>query len=293
MTPDPIARIRRFNRAVTAEVGALDTSYLGRGRPLGVARVLCAIRPEGTDVAQIRHTLGLDSGLLSRILRTLEAQGLITVTSGPADRRRRRALPTPEGRAEIAAYDRLSDARAQAILAGLPRDGDRLLAAMDRIALVLNRSRIAISEAHPAGPDARACLAAYYAELAARFDAGFGPPPGPDPDATLMRAPHGAFLLADADGLTAGCVALKRETNRLAEVKRLWIAPAARGLGLATRLMAAAEARARAMGIAALRLDTNRNLPEAVALYRAQGWTEIPCYNDNPYANHWFEKHLA
>ena len=74
---DDIARLRRFNRAVTREVGALDTSFLGRGRPLGAARVLQLVQPDGTDVALIRERLALDSGLTSRFLRSLEQGGLI------------------------------------------------------------------------------------------------------------------------------------------------------------------------------------------------------------------------
>ena len=73
MPLSPIDRIRRFNRSVTAEVGALDSSFLGRGRPLGAARVLWSITPDGTDVADVRQQLRLDSGLMSRLLRGLEA----------------------------------------------------------------------------------------------------------------------------------------------------------------------------------------------------------------------------
>ena len=57
MLVDPVARVRRFNRAVTSEVGALDTSFLGRGRPLGAARVLNAIGNGRSDVAEIRAYL--------------------------------------------------------------------------------------------------------------------------------------------------------------------------------------------------------------------------------------------
>ena len=92
MPPDPIARVRRFNRAVTSEVGALDTSFLGRGRPLGAARVLNAIGHGHSDVAAIRDYLGLDSGLMSRLLRGLEEEGLVSsawdaASPGPAKRR--------------------------------------------------------------------------------------------------------------------------------------------------------------------------------------------------------------
>ena len=83
MLLDPVARVRRFNRAVTSEVGALDTSFLGRGRPLGAARVLNAIGNRRTDVAEIRAYLDLDSGLMSRLLRGLEEEGLIRTVPHP------------------------------------------------------------------------------------------------------------------------------------------------------------------------------------------------------------------
>lgn len=290
MDDSPTARIRRFNRAVTAEVGALDASYLGRGRPLGPARLLTSLTDEGVEVSALRARLGLDSGLVSRLLRGLEDEGLVETLPDPADGRRRIARPTPLGQDEIAAYEALSEARAQAMLDALPRERGDLLAAMDRLAVVLNRDRIGIAAADPAGRAAADCLTAYYAELAQRFDGGFNP--GPPGDPGELRPPRGIFLIADCDTRPVGCVALRTDAPGVGEVKRLWIAPEARGLGLATRLMAAVQDHARAMGFHTLRLDTNGALTEAVALYRRAGWTEIPRYNDNPYAQHWFERPL-
>lgn len=287
MSLDPISRIRRFNRAVTAEVGALDNSYLGRGRPLGTARVLCSIAASGTEVAVLREGLSLDSGLLSRLLRGLEEEGLITTVPAAEDQRRRVARPTAKGLAEIAAYDVLSNTRAADLLARLGADTEPLLVAMDRIAVLLNRDRITLAPADPASPEARHCLTAYFAELDRRFPGGFDP--GPPSDPAAYRPPQGAFLLAAHDGLPLGCVALSVSDR---EVKRLWIAPAARGIGLARRLMAAVEDQARKLGLSELRLDTNATLTEALALYRRSGWTETPRYNDNPYAQAWFAKHL-
>ncbi len=288
-----IARIRRFLRAVTREAGALDASFLGRGRPLGAARLLHAIGADGRDLAAVRADLALDSGLMSRLLRGLEAEELVSLAADPADRRRRIARPTAKGLAELAAYDRLSDRRAAALLAGFGGQAAPLLEAMDRIAASLLRDRIAIDRHDPEAPAARACLAAYYAELAQRFETGFDPAHSLDPAAADMRPPRGAFLIAQADGLALGCVGLKGQGGTTAEVKRLWVAPEARGQGLARRLLAAAEEAARGLGIDRLRLDTNRTLTEAIALYRRAGWSEIPAFNAEPYAHHWFEKRLA
>lgn len=143
MLHDAVSRFRRFARAVTMEVGALDTSFLGRGRPLGAARVLNAIGMGRTDVAEIRDYLGLDSGLMSRMLRSLEEEGLVRTRPHPDDARCRVAVLTDAGRREFQAYEELSDARASALLERSPRS-DELLRAMDLVASALGRDRISI-----------------------------------------------------------------------------------------------------------------------------------------------------
>lgn len=291
MIADPISRVRRFNRTVTAEVGALDTSFLGRGRPLGAARVLNAIGQGRADVAEIRAALGLDSGLMSRLLRGLEEEGLIETSAHPEDGRRRIAHLTQAGAREFAAYEALSNAQAADFLARHPR-ADDLLAAMDLVASALGRGHIAIAEMDPGCAEARYCLAEYYAELARRFEKGFDVKLSRDPEARDMVRPRGAFLVALSDGLPVGCVALKGTGGEMAEVKRLWVAPSARGLKVGTRLMEAAEAAARSLSISTLRLDTNKALPEAMGLYRASGWREIDRFNDDPYPDLFFEKRL-
>lgn len=291
MQHDPISRFRRFARAVTREVGALNTSFLGRGRPLGAARVLNAIGSGRTEVGEIRDYLGLDSGLMSRLLRGLEEKGLVETAAHPQDARRRVATLTAAGRREFEAYERLSDARASALLDRSPH-ADELLRAMDLIASALGRDQITIEETDPKSAAAVHCLGEYYAELARRFPKGFDVAQSRDPDAADMVRPRGAFLIALSDGLPIGCVCLKGCGDGSGEIKRLWICPSARGLGLAKRLMHAAEATARDLGMNVLRLDTNSALPEALQLYRSTGWTEIERFNDDPYPDHFFEKRL-
>lgn len=101
------------------------------------------------------------------------------------------------------------------------------------------------------------------------------------------------LLLAKLDGDAVGCGALKRIAPGVGEIKRMWVAPSARGLGIAQRLLDALERNAVDFGLATLRLDTNRSLTEARALYERNGYAEIAAYNDNPYADRWFEKRLA
>ncbi len=291
MTLDPVARVRRFNRVVTLEVGALDSSFLGRGRALGAARVLNAIGQGRTDVAEVRDYLGLDSGLMSRLLRGLEEEGLVETTPKPGDARRRVARLTAAGREEFAAYEQLSDARARALLSGHSRSG-ALLGAMDLVASILGRDRIALREADPGCAEARYCLGEYYAELALRFERGFDVSLSRDPDAEDMVRPRGVFLLAMSEGLPVGCVGLKGSGGASGEIKRLWVSRAARGLGVGRRLMNAAEKAGRELSMKTLRLDTNSALPEAVRLYRCDGWREIPRFNDDPYPDLFFEKDL-
>src|SRR3954470_20635126 len=104
-----IAQVRRFNRAVTQRVGALNDHYLARERPLGESRVLWEIGPDGRDVRALRAELGLDSGYLSRLLRSLERARLVAIRPNPDDQRVRTARLTRAGLAEWKLLGRLSD----------------------------------------------------------------------------------------------------------------------------------------------------------------------------------------
>ena len=291
MMLDPVARFRRFARAAVTEVGALDQSFLGRGRPLGVARVLNAIGHGKTDVGEIRAYLGLDSGLVSRLLRGLEDEGLVETGPHPEDGRRRIVSLTAAGETEFAAYEALSNERAKQALSR-HANADALLAAMDLVASAFGRDQIDLVEVDPRAEVARYCLGEYYAELARRFERGFDVKLSADPDADTMVRPRGAFLVAFSDDMPVGCVGLKGTCADYAEIKRLWVAPAARGLRLAWKIMDRVEELARELGIPALRLDTNRALPEAIAMYRKSGWIEIERFNDDPYPDFFFEKRM-
>jgi DNA-binding MarR family transcriptional regulator/GNAT superfamily N-acetyltransferase len=288
-----IEQVRRFNRAVTQRAGALEDTFLARGRPLGQARVLWEIGPDGRDVRDLRARLGLDSGYLSRLLRALEQEGMITVGASEADGRRRTARLTVAGETERAEYDRRSDDAAASMLGPLSgRQRERLVTAMAEVERLLAASAVEIGVRDPADPDARRCLRAYVGELAARLDGGF------DPDLSISAADHemtppaGLFLVAVLYGEPVGCGALKFHPGAPAEVKRMWVASPARGLGLGRRLLAELEAQAAGHGVRVLRLETNRTLAEAIALYRAAGYREVAAFNDEPYAHHWFEKVL-
>jgi len=289
-----IDQVRRFNRTVTQRAGALDDTFLARGRPLGQARLLWEIGPDGRDVRDLRSRLDLDSGYLSRLLRSLEHDGLVTVGASEADGRIRTARLTAAGQAERAELDRLSDDAAAALLGPLTaRQRSRLVAAMAEVERLLDASAVVVRVRDPRHPDARRCLRAYVEELAARFDDGFDPARSISAADHEMTPPAGLFLVATRHGEPVGCGALKFHPGAPAEVKRMWVAPAARGLGLGRRLLAELETRAAAHGVRILRLETNRSLGEAIGLYRSAGYREVAAFNDEPYAHHWFEKVLA
>ena len=115
--------------------------------------------------------------------------------------------------------------------------------------------------------------------------------PDPDPEAEAYRPPSGLFLLARSGGRVVGCGCYKTPEPGIAEIKRLWVDPAARGRGIASKLMTALEDAARRSGLTALRLDTNSALTEAIALYRKDGWTDIPPFSTYP-GNVWLGKPL-
>ena len=293
MSDAAVQQIRRFNRLVTRRVGALDQSYLSRGRPLGEARLIFEIGVAGAEARELRAALGLDSGYLSRLLRSLKSAGLVEVDKRRGDARVRRVALTAKGRAELAAYDRLSDDLAHSILAPLaPAERERLLAATAEVERLLRAGAVVVALAPAGSAGARWCLGEYYRELAQRFEAGFDPGKGKPVGAEDMTPPHGWFFLARLDGRPVGCGALVRLGLGDGEIKRMWTAPEARGLGVARRIIAAIETQGREAGLATLKLDTNRALNEAQALYRKLGYVETARYNDNPYADHWFEKRL-
>jgi DNA-binding MarR family transcriptional regulator/GNAT superfamily N-acetyltransferase len=293
MDASQIRQVRRFNRLVTQRVGALEESYLRRGRPLSEARLIFEAGAGGADVRTLRNTLGLDSGYLSRLLRSLEAQGLIRVRRQARDGRLRQVGLTAKGRAEYSTYEALSDQLAESMLAPLgAAQRERLIAAMAEVEKLLRLGALDLRVEAPDSADARWCLGEYFKELAQRFDAGFDPAKSISARSEEMTPPAGWFVLARLDGRAVGCGALKRKGRTIGEIKRMWTAPAARGQGVARRVLRYLEATARTHGLKTLRLETNRTLKEAQALYRREGFEEIAPFNEEPYAHHWFAKTL-
>ena len=292
MRSDDIARVRQFNRTVTQGIGALDDEYLSRKRPLGASRLLWEIGNDGVDVRSIRARLGLDSGYVSRLLRNLEAEGLVTVEPDAADQRVRVVRLTKQGRTERKALDRLSDELAASLLASLDDERARTLVdAMGTVERLLTAGLVQFEVEDPTSEASSFCLQSYFVELAARFEKGFDPTLGHSGDVSVFKEPAGLFLVAYLRGTPVGCGGLKFHDREPADLKRMWVATTARGLGLGRRLLTDLEHRAREHGAHVVRLETNKSLTEAINLYRSTGYTEINSFNDEPYADHWFEKH--
>jgi len=289
-----IDQVRQFNRTVTERVGVLHDHYLGCDRPIGEARLLWEIGEEGQDVRQLREHLALDSGYVSRLLRSLEADGLVTVEPQPRDRRVRTIRLTDAGRAERAVLDGRSDELAGSLLEPLnTAQRARLTAAMAEVERLLTAATVTLDAVDPDHPDAQHCLRSYFAEIQARFETGFDPARSLLPDAGELRPPRGLFLVARLHGEPVGCAGLKLPPGAPAEIKRMWVAPRTRGLGLGRRFLTELETQAAQQGCEVLRLDTNKALTAAIGLYHSSGFQEVAAFNDEPYAHHWFEKRIS
>jgi len=242
----------------------------------------------------LRSRLGVDSGYLSRLLRLLEAAGLVEVLPSPTDARIRVARLTRAGRRERAALDRRSDELAGSLLAPLSTGQQkRLVGAMREVERLLVAASVQITAVDPEHPDAQYCLAEYVAELNQRSTRGFDPSVGATALSHEVRPPAGQFFAAYLHDEPVGCGAVKHHPDAPAEIKRMWIAPQARGLGLGRRLLETLEGCARAGGARVAHIETSAVLIEALSLYRSAGWVEVPPFNDEPFADHWFKKELA
>jgi DNA-binding MarR family transcriptional regulator/GNAT superfamily N-acetyltransferase len=292
--PSHVAQVRRFNRTVTQRAGALNDRFLSLDRPLAMSRLLWEIGTEGGEIVMLRARLGIDSGQLSRMLRALERDELVTVTPSAADARVRVARLTSKGLAERAILDERSDQVAASILEPLgDAQRDELVTAMRTVERLLATSLVDLRQADPASPDAQRCLRAYVTELNRRApQRGFDPSKGATAEPHEVRPPRGAFVVAYRRGEPVGCGAVKHQPHEVTDIKRMWVAESARGLGLGRRLLEHLERLAREHGSREAHLETSDVLPEAIALYRSAGYVEVPPFNDEPFADRWFTKPL-
>jgi DNA-binding MarR family transcriptional regulator/GNAT superfamily N-acetyltransferase len=289
---DDVSIIRRFNRTVTQRIGALENHFLGRGRSLGASRVLFEVGEKGMQIRDLRVRLGFDSGYTSRLLRGLEKDGLIRVDRSAEDSRVRFVTLSAAGLGELAVLNRLSDEGAASILEPLSeKQRSALVEAMAAVERLLGASSVSMRVEDPSSRIAQQCLQSYYSELAERFDHGFDPALSISAKPEELAPPNGYFVVASLHGEGIGCGALKCHAD-FGEVKRMWVASERRGLGIGRRVLGRLEELARERRLRVLRLETNKALVEAQALYRRSGYKEVAPFNSEPYAHHWFEKTL-
>lgn len=286
MTSNPgTSTLRAFNRTWTQRVGVLEESFLGTGRPLNVSRLLFEIGPDGASVRELRDRLELDSGYLTRLLHRLAGEDLVEVRPDPADRRRRLVRLTAAGLASWRDLEERSEALAGRLLEPLtPRQRHRLAEALATADLLVRAATVQLRETGPDDPVARAAADRSFAELDRRFPTGFDPG---EPDH------EGRFLLATSAGEPVAYGGVRALPDGAAEVKRMWVDDAWRGAGLGARMLRELEALAARLGHDRVVLDTNGTLVEAIALYERAGYSPVPRYNDNPYAQAWFAKDLG
>lgn len=151
---------------------------------------------------------------------------------------------------------------------------------------------LVIEAIDPRSPAARTAIGHYFAELALRFENGFDQTEQSAHDAELFSPPSGVFVVARDEGIPIACGAVRTIGVGTGEIKRMWVDPGWRGVGLGARMLGTLEDACRDLGHDVVRLDTNDALVEARAMYGRSGYRPIDRYNDNPYATAFFEKRL-
>lgn len=277
--------LRRFNRTWSQRVGALDESFLGLGVPLGAARLVFEIGASGAGVRELRDRLDLDSGYLSRLLRSLEERDLVSVEADPDDGRRRVVTLTRKGVAMWRRLETRSEHLATELLEPLTeRQRARLDAALAEADLLVRAATVRLREVDPADPQAQEAAGRYFTELDSRFEGGFDPG---EPDQS------GTFVVATSDGRPVAYGGVRALDGDTGEIKRMWVDVEWRGAGLGSRMLRHLEELATRLGHRRVVLDTNPTLVEAIAMYGRAGYSPIERYNDNPYAGAFFEKVLS
>ncbi len=296
--PARIARVRRFNRFYTRQVGALDEGHLHSPFSLPEVRVLYEIaNTESPTATALGRELRMDAGYLSRLLRGLERQGLIQRATSTDDRRQNILRLTPEGRAtfddldarargQVATLlDPLSDAEQQRLLEAM-RTIETLIAAHDQptpyllraprvgdMGWIVHRQAALYAKEYGWNQEYEALIARIVAEFLERFD--------PERE---------RCWIAEQDGEIVGSVFVVNHPERdgVAKLRLLYVEPTARGLGLGRRLVSECTRFAREVGYHTLSLWTNSVLSSARRIYEAEGYRLI-----SEEAHHSFGKDLV
>lgn len=273
------AALRRFSRFFTRKLGLLGEGLLDQPFSLAQSRLLYELVARGPlSAATLAGDLAIDPGYVSRLVKGLEAKGLIERRADPKDRRLALISPSSAGRAAFAALDAASQRQAEAMLAPLGREGRRdLVAALGRIEARLDGARAPLITLRPPEPgDIAAVLSAQARLYAEEYGWNW------EFEALVMEI-GAAFIrnfdpareqcwIAERDGAIIGSIFLVKESDERAKLRLLYVAKEARGLGIGARLVSACIAAARAKGYRVLGLWTNDILQAARRLYEAEGF---------------------
>jgi DNA-binding MarR family transcriptional regulator/N-acetylglutamate synthase-like GNAT family acetyltransferase len=281
-TADPrVDVVRRFNRFYTRRIGALRAGLLDSPFPLAEARLLYELAHRShPTAAELARDLGLDAGYLSRMLRGLERRRLITRSRSASDARQSLLALTATGRRAAATLDARSSAEVRAMLGKLPDAGQRrLVEAMGDVERLLGAApgpsapyllrphqpgdmgwvvhRHGALYAQEYGWDER--FEALVANIVAKFIDDFDPQ-------------RERCWIAERDGGIVGAVFLIAKSPTVAQLRMLYVEPAARGLGIGKRLVDECERFAREKGYRKIVLWTNSCLHAARHIYEAAGY---------------------
>ena len=278
---DPVAAVRQFNRFYTRQIGLLDEGLHHTPFSLTEVRVMYEIfHHPGITATGVREALALDAGYLSRLLRGLRRQGLVSARAEPADRRRRTLTLTERGLRTFEGLDARSSQEVGAMLARLSRPERReLVRAMRGIEGLLARPAESSKQVVLRGPlpgelgwvvkrhgEIYAAEYGWNAEfeglvagIVGQFAAGYDP--------RLERC-----WIAELRGEPAGSIFLVKDTPKVAKLRLLLVEPWARGHGVGARLVDACLGFARRAGYDRVRLWTNAELHAARRLYERAGF---------------------
>jgi len=278
---DAVGTVREFNRFYTNVIGVLRGKYLDTAYSVTEARVLFELaQRETAEVGDLRRIIDLDQGYLSRILTRFESGGLVTRQKSAADARRQQIALTPAGREAIGVLDTRAASQIADLLSGIrPGDQSRLLDAMRTITDVLTETK------RPRGYLLREPRPGDFGWVIARNGALYAEEYGWDLtyEALVARIvaeyvdnfdpTAEAALIAEVDGVPAGCVFCVRDSDTTARLRLLLVEPWARGLGIGGRLVDEVLRFARQAGYTRITLWTNDVLTSARRIYQRAGFT--------------------
>jgi len=271
--------VRQFSRFYTNSIGLLHEGLLDTPYSLTEGRVIFELaQRDSTEVAELRRTLDVDAGYMSRILARFEDDGLVTRERAHADARRQVISLTRKGRAAFKTLDKRSATEIRELLEPVSRaNRDQLVEALRTVELLLG------DEPH-GDVRLRQPGAGDYGWVAERHGALYAAEYGWDETFEgLVASIVGAFAqehdprrergwIAELDGVRVGCVFCVRKTDDVAQLRILLVEPSARGAGVGTKLVNACIDFARAAGYRELVLWTNDVLHAARRVYERAGF---------------------